>query len=831
MIKRKYPVGCQLVIYILLFVSLCLQSCYHSTNLPCASVKKESIVQTQETMHQVGISSILNKEFSAQAGHILTFYQEASQLQAVVKENCPIGFSKTHILPVYIEQGAELSDLLRLGEQAQQRRIHIQLAQGGQPAKVVIYKGAGLMGGGKKKKQLTDEQKAIQKEKRRELEREKNVRRKAEKVALKNTPLHEAILEGNATKLYELVHSGADIYAKGRYGTTPLQLVVRKSDVELISLLLDQRADINKDKISKLLYLAIRRSDVEVVNLLLEYGADINSREHNGVSPLHVAVDENRTEVVKLLLEQGVDLNIRNNYQNTPLHWAIRKGYIGVAKLLVQYGADINAQGEYGASPLHIAAAENQMELVKLFLEQGADIYVKGEYNDLVLHWAAARGNVHITKLLLEHEAYICAKLNWDVFQRSVESVHCLVEREFAINSKDDSGDTPLHKAARNGHLEVVEILLEQGANVNVTNIKGLTPYQVAKEVSILTVLGALSITDVNVLDKRVEKENVSNELKKVHKGGVGVTSASANSLAKNRYDDTDIIRKNKSLQKAIVRGDVERVSKLINTGLDINTKNIDGNTLLHLAVINNHVELVRLLLQLGAKWNVENKSGRTPLQFAIRKGYTPIVDLIVSKGKGYMSEEEDTYCANSLAKDKYDDTDIIRKNKSLQKAIVKGDEKRVSKLINTGLDINAKNIDGNTPLYLAAQNSWIEIAKLLIENGAKVNEVSKNGEIPLHSVAEKGQLELVNLLVEQKSNFNAKNITGNTPLHLAVINNHVEVVRLLLQLGVKWNVENKSGRTPLQFAIRKGYTAIADLIISKEKGYMSEEEDTYNEL
>ncbi|WP_187146278.1 ankyrin repeat domain-containing protein [Candidatus Amoebophilus asiaticus] len=729
---------------------MCLQSCSHSTNLPCASVKEESVVQTQETMHQAGISSILNKEFSAQAGHILTFYKEAGQLQAVVKENCPIGFSKTHILPVYIEQGAELSDLLRLGEQAQQRRIHIQLAQGHQPAKVVIYKGAGLMGGGKKKKQLTDEQKAIQKEKRARKEEEKakmckeersrkreeevklkkekarlrkeerarkrkeeNVRREAEKVALKNTPLHEAILEGNATKLYELVHSGADIYAKGRYGTTPLQLAVRKSDVELISLLLDQRADINKDKISKLLYLAIRRSDVEVVNLLLEYGADINSREHNGISPLHVAVDENRTEVVKLLLEQGVDLNVRNNYQNTPLHWAIRKGYIGVAKLLVQYGADINAQGEYGASPLHIAVAESQMELVKLFLEQGADIYVKGKYNDLVLHWAAARGNVHITKLLLEHEAYICAKLNWDIFQRSVESVHSLVEREFAINSKDDSGDTPLHKAARNGHLEVVEILLDQGANANATNIKGLTPYQVTKEVSILTVLGALSITDVNVLDKRVEKENVSNELKEAHKGGVDVTSASANSLAKDKYDDTDIIRKNKSLQKAIVRGDV----------------------------------------------------------------------------------------------------------------------KRVSKLINIGLDINAKNIDGNTLLYLAAQNSWIEVAKLLIENGAKVNEVSKNGEIPLHSVAEKGQLELVDLLAEQKSNFNAKNITGNTPLHLAVINNHVEVVRLLLQLGAKWNVENKSGRTPLQFAIRKGYTAIADLIISKEKGYMSEEEDTYNEL
>lgn len=154
--KGKYNLGQQLVACTLL-LSLCLQSCSGFIN-PSIPLKKESTGYTKAITPQVFIQPLLNQKLIAQGGHLVTFYEATGELKADVEMNLPQGFSKSYEgLSVSVEQGTELSSLPQLDKQAQQHRIHLQLSQGEQPAKLVIYKGSGLMGGGDNKDGNEDE--------------------------------------------------------------------------------------------------------------------------------------------------------------------------------------------------------------------------------------------------------------------------------------------------------------------------------------------------------------------------------------------------------------------------------------------------------------------------------------------------------------------------------------------------------------------------------------------------------------------------------------------------------------------------------------------------
>ncbi|ACE06548.1 hypothetical protein Aasi_1223 [Candidatus Amoebophilus asiaticus 5a2] len=138
----------------LLLISLFLQSCGGGfDNNPLIPTGEEQVASIQTTTQAIlpraDIQPLTGQVLTAEGGHAVTFYKEAGELKANVAMDVPEGFSKTYEgVEVLLEQGAELSDLPRLSEQAQQRRIYLQPAQGNQPAKVVIYKGVGLMGGG-----------------------------------------------------------------------------------------------------------------------------------------------------------------------------------------------------------------------------------------------------------------------------------------------------------------------------------------------------------------------------------------------------------------------------------------------------------------------------------------------------------------------------------------------------------------------------------------------------------------------------------------------------------------------------------------------------------
>jgi ankyrin repeat protein len=143
----------------------------------------------------------------------------------------------------------------------------------------------------------------------------------------------------------------------------------------------------------------------DIVKLLLEKGADVNKGNEGGERPLHYASRHGHTEVVKILLEHGADVTEKGTGCGMPLQWAAQNGQIEVAEILLAHGADINQRGTDEWTALGTAVSNAQAEKVRYLLARGANVNSRASYGCTPLHSSAWRNNVEIGKILLEHGA------------------------------------------------------------------------------------------------------------------------------------------------------------------------------------------------------------------------------------------------------------------------------------------------------------------------------------------------------------------------------------------------------------------------------------------
>jgi ankyrin repeat protein len=242
-----------------------------------------------------------------------------------------------------------------------------------------------------------------------------------------------------------------------------------------------------------------------------------NSRYHMGWTDLHSAASAGDAERVRELLKKGADPNAKNEYGNTPLHEAASRGHVDVVRLLLEHGADPNIQNEDGWTPLHVAAIRGHVDVVRFLLEHGANpnardkdgmtpLHLMSEYHEflsLLLRYGDKDEilkygkpppprwvpfHVEVAKLLLEHGADLNAKnesgwtpLHKAAFWGRVDIVATLLEHGADPDVQDKFGRTPLHSAALEGHVDVVRLLLEYGADPTAKNEDGDTPLDLAR--------------------------------------------------------------------------------------------------------------------------------------------------------------------------------------------------------------------------------------------------------------------------------------------------------------------------------------------------------------
>jgi ankyrin repeat protein len=149
-----------------------------------------------------------------------------------------------------------------------------------------------------------------------------------------------------------------------------------------------------------------------------------------------------------------------------------------------------------------------------------------------------------------------------------------------------------------------------------------------------------------------------------------------------------------------------------------------------------------------------------------------------------------------------------------LIEAAREGNVSEVTRLLDSGADVNAVDSEGWSPLIAASWAGHLKVVRILLERGADVHARDGAGETALMAAATKGRVEIVKALLEKGANANAKDKDGTTPLMRAAWKGYLDVVKLLLDKGADVNARNSAGATALTYATESGIVKVRDILL-----------------
>jgi len=404
------------------------------------------------------------------------------------------------------------------------------------------------------------------------------------------------------------------------------------------------------------------------------------------------------------------------------------------------------APGDVQQELRRVQADEEQQELrrIEALLQNSPDlINAPGKNGETLLQAAAAKGRFNVVQTLL----------NWGA----------------DVNESRPYDLTPLHYAAGNGHKSVVDELLRRGANVDAQTGSGVTPLHIAAVKGYTQVAKALIDAGAPVNARTKGNPNWSQE------------------------DLTYHVEANQSpLDLAIANGSVDMARLLVTAKADVNS-----SLPLLTAAAKNEKPIVELLLDNGAKITATDSNGQTALHRAVRTGAREAVDLLLARG------------ADVNAKDKSGET-------PLHIASLQSSSAMAEALLAKGADVNVQDLKGDTPLQIATANNRVEVARVLLANKANPDIKNSQGSAALHAAAGNGETEIVRLLVASKANLEVRaDALGWTPLHYAVANGNRETAEVLLNAGADVNARIPNGETPLHLAAARNNKQLVELLLA----------------
>jgi len=444
-----------------------------------------------------------------------------------------------------------------------------------------------------------------------------------------NTALYLTVLK-NRKKVGELLLAkNADIFATNNRSKSPLSLALYDESGTVIEWLITSKTIVATDGSGNTaLHFAAEWGLKNAVSALISKGAKTEAKNANGETPLFSAAKNDEPEVIQVLVNNGCKVNARDNLGSTPLHMAVRWGNPKSVARLVNLGAEIDAQNISGHTPLAEAALVGKYDIANLLLIKGANPNASNTAGKTILMDAVRTKNVNVIKILLANNA------NPQI--------------------QDLSGRTCYHEAALTADPEIISIIRSAGGNPLSRDKNGITPFGLVlnkDEVIIREVLGndtTIADSDGNTPIHIIVKSNKSlNLLQTLIAAGYPFDTRNADghtplfiAVEKDRKETARILlennanpfiaadsKGNNAVTLALQKNNRETLSNIVK--YSGNSTDIQGNTILHYAARISNVETIKLLLSYGLDVNIRNIYGETPYTTAVRWHRTEAAQLL----------------------------------------------------------------------------------------------------------------------------------------------------------------------------------------------------------
>ncbi|KAJ5072020.1 ankyrin repeat family protein [Anaeramoeba ignava] len=312
------------------------------------------------------------------------------------------------------------------------------------------------------------------------------------------TSLHLAIQKGCKDIVDNLLKFGADPNAQTLNGLNCLHLAANSKNSEILKLVLNtKKVDINSfDNTHKtpLLY-AVETGNIQLVSLLIQQKAKLDLSDDSSFTIFHKSILMNNEEMFFYLAKQAnseEELNINSGSPSGDLliHSAIIIRNFNILKFIIEHEGLINAQNHKEETPLHLAAYTGNFEIIKLLLEKGADPKIqdlKNQFPIFIICDCATLYGVKITKLitlLLSKGTDINCKngelkqtcLHLAVQKKNMKLIRFFIEKGADMNIQDSNGSTCLHYAIKTDDIEIMKYLCKNGAYTEIQDRDGKSP-------------------------------------------------------------------------------------------------------------------------------------------------------------------------------------------------------------------------------------------------------------------------------------------------------------------------------------------------------------------